>query len=116
MYIVPNVTMKGMMSAFAIRAPFIAPHNPPTIRGTRIAPATVKGLGSILAIEAVNTPVRAKIDPTERSIPPEMMTMVIPKAIIPLMDICLNTFRRLTLVRKTGENIEKKITKTRRPI
>ena len=43
------------------------------------------------------------LEPTDRSMPPEMMTKVMPTATTKLMEICWNTFRKLLTVKNTGE-------------
>ena len=42
---------------------------------------------------ASTTPASARSDPTERSMPPEMMTNVIPSAITALIEVCSRTLR-----------------------
>jgi len=81
MVTIPSVTTKGAILPLVINTPFIKPIPPPT----RIA-----------ATEAMNTPIplffikpaaiipdKAKMEPTERSMPPVRMTKVIPTAIMP---------------------------------
>ena len=43
------------------------------------------------------------LEPTDRSMPPEMMTKVMPTATTKLMEICWNTLRKLEEVKNTGE-------------
>src|SRR5690349_17446152 len=45
--------------------------------------------------------INAAIDPTERSIPPEMITNVIPTAMIPMNDVRVSTFIMLSTVAKS---------------
>jgi len=40
------------------------------------------------------------IEPTERSIPPDMITKVMPRAMIPFTEVCLTKFRMLFVVKK----------------
>ena len=42
------------------------------------------------------------LEPTDRSMPPEMMTKVMPTATTKLMEICWNTFRKFDGVKNTG--------------
>ena len=51
------------------------------------------------ASQAVTQPAKATADPTLRSISPEMMTMVMPKAMIPCIDTFRRTLSRLTTVK-----------------
>jgi hypothetical protein len=48
----------------------------------------------------------ARIDPTDRSIPPVRITNVIPTDTMPTIDICCSRLGRLDIVRKFGTNIE----------
>ena len=50
--------------------------------------------------QAVTQPANATADPTLRSISPEMMTMVMPKAMIPCIDTFRRTLSRLATVKK----------------
>ena len=47
-----------------------------------------------------NMPVSAMLDPTERSIPPEMMMSVIPIAAVPTTAVCASMIRRFSSVAK----------------
>src|SRR5258706_13098235 len=47
-------------------------------------------------------PDNASTDPTERSMPPEMITNVMPTATMALMAVCSSTFSRFETVRKCG--------------
>ena len=49
---------------------------------------------------APQTPVSPTIDPTDRSIPPEAMTTVIPIAMMVITVVCRMTEERLLTVRK----------------
>src|SRR4029079_3351589 len=69
----------------------ITPTNPPT----RIPTATAVVVDHPALIpKAVITPVRAIVDPTDRPIPPLMMTMVMPIAPTETMTVCARTVRR----------------------
>ena len=58
------------------------------------------------SVLARSTPEKATIEPTDRSIPPEMITNVMPAAITALIEVCSRTFSRLDTVRKYGLRIE----------
>jgi hypothetical protein len=47
----------------------------------------------------------------ERSIPPVSITIVIPNAMIPVIEVCLNKLKILPVVKKVGDFIEKNINK-----
>ena len=67
----------------------------------RMATAKASGSGTpwVTSQPAV-IPAAAMVDPTERSKPPAMMTMVSPTATIPTMAIPRPMFSRLVVVRK----------------
>ena len=46
--------------------------------------------------------INAAIDPTDRSIPPEMITKVIPTAMMPMNEVRVRTFIALSKVAKSG--------------
>ena len=88
----PNVAMKAGIPVKAIKPPLIAPHKLPTnnaaITGIIIGSSPISGKYLLEAVmlcpkEAAITADNPKIDPTERSIPFEMITNVIPRARIP---------------------------------
>lgn len=85
--IVANVTMKGWILPFdmtiPLNAPIAAPINKPTIIPNRTLPS--------LTMEAITTALKAKVEPTDRSIPPEIITSVIPKPRIAIIETCLMT-------------------------
>ena len=71
----------------------------PARRAIRIAAAA--GMPWIIS-SAQMIALNAKVDPTERSIPSDKITHVIPKAISPLKDACLSRFKKLLPVRNSG--------------
>lgn len=54
----------------------------------------------------VTTPTKARTDPTDKSIPPESITTVIPNATIPIMDTCIKIFNWLFTSKNLGFMIE----------
>ena len=52
---------------------------------------------------ATMTEARAMMLPTERSIPPEIITIVMPMAIIAMMETCSTMFIRLPASRNVGQ-------------
>ena len=56
---------------------------------------------------------RARIEPTERSIPAAMMTKVMPTATMALMESCSRMLRKFRVVRKTGEIMDTTATRMR---
>ena len=51
-------------------------------------------------------PANAITEPTDRSIPPEIMINVIPRAMMLITAVCRATLERLGMVRKYGERTE----------
>ncbi len=56
-------------------------------------------------------PLNPTTEPTDRSMPPEIMTKVIPIATTPTMDVCLTRLVRFSTVKKNSEPIESEITR-----
>ena len=97
MLIVPSVTMNGGRPPQLINAPFPRPQTPPASS----ASVSASAIGWPPCSELPSTtPASATIDPTERSIPPERITNVMPTATIALMLVCSTTLTRFETVRK----------------
>ena len=96
---VPSVTMNGCSPASATSPPLTSPHAMPSSRPA----ATHTTIGTPAAIMvAETTAASAAVGPTERSIPPEMMTSVMPIAMHALIDDCWRMLTRLRSVRNVG--------------
>jgi hypothetical protein len=76
----------------AVKKPFMAPATYPTA-----APANIATTGGIPAFESNTemTPVNAKVEPTDKSMPPVNITRVIPAARMAVIELCFNTFKIL---------------------
>ncbi|MDF9816856.1 hypothetical protein M2266_006169 [Streptomyces sp. SPB162] len=101
--------MNGAIPARATSRPLIAPMAPQTASGTRSA-------GSIphWEAQAASTPPSAKTEPTDRSIPPVMITSVIPRATIDRKDAWTVTPRALSrLAKESKTNEETRTTSSR---
>ena len=62
------------------------------------------GIGTpATSMAAPKVAVSAATGPTDRSIPPEMITKVIPRAMQALIEDCCKTFNRLGAVRNVGD-------------
>jgi hypothetical protein len=61
-------------------------------------------------------PQKARIDPTERSIPPVRITKVIPAEIIAFIEVCLSTFSILGAERNLGFIKDTKTANIKSPI
>jgi hypothetical protein len=71
----PSVTMNGTTRRLVMRSPLARPPTAPA----PIAAATARaGLESARSISAVTTVLKATTDPTDRSIPPATITIVMP--------------------------------------
>ena len=99
--IIPKVAIKGGRSKNTVKLPFIKPIIVPTPIPA-ITAIIIGALKSLITV-AVTTPLRAIIAPTERSIPPVMMTNVIPTAIIPITDVCKAIVIKLLNLKKYGD-------------
>ncbi len=56
--------------------------------------------------DAQTAPLIASIEPTDKSIPPVNITKVIPAAIIPFTDVCLNILNIFFVLKNDGLNID----------
>ncbi|SRR5581483_4250795 len=109
---VPKVTMNGGSFSRVIKSPFNNPEPVPTSVPTSV-PATMPELVRLSPqtrsiVQAPAMPERASIEPTERSMPPEMMMPVMPTAMIVLTLQRRKTLRRLSAVKNvSGRLIER---------
>ena len=87
----PSVAMNGTTRSRVIATPFASPTKPPT--AIPAARASVVGHPELIPSAAM-TPVSAIVDPTERSMPPLIIMIVIPIAPIATMTVCARTVRR----------------------
>lgn len=105
--------MKDGILNLVSRKPLNNPMRAQTTREMRMPTAQAISMGmteeSPPETRATITPLSATVDPTERSISPAMMTKVIPKAMIPVMDMLRSMLNRLPVVRKL---LEVKLTTT----
>src|SRR5512134_1662951 len=89
---IPSVAMNGMTFNRVIARPFTTPMSPPDATPSRTA---VSGAVPLLTASAVTTPVSAMADPTDRSMPPLTMIIVIPIAPSATITVCATTMRKL---------------------
>jgi hypothetical protein len=101
----PRVAMNGGMRILAMTVPFTNPARPPATRPARIPTATGR------CQTVTNTPVITAASvitvPTDRSMPPVMITNVTPSANTPLTDVASRMPTMLSNCRKFGEASEK---------
>ncbi len=91
------MTMKGAMRNCVVMRPLANPHSRPVV----IPTATPTGMENPFSMAMVpSSPPMARIAPTERSIPPMMMIMVMPSAMMLITAVCRTTLERFLLVRK----------------
>ena len=64
--------------------------------------------------EAQTAPLMASIEPTDKSIPPVNITKVIPAAIIPFTDVCLNILNIFFVLKNDGLSIVTIVIRTSR--
>jgi hypothetical protein len=96
----PRVVINGFTPTFAIIIPFTKPHIKPTIRPYRMQ----RTMGCpCFRKKAVTILLMANIDPTDKSNPLEIITMVIPIATIQVNVKPISNIRRFSGFKKTGE-------------
>ena len=89
--------MKGGILSIVIAAPLVKPQTMPTT----MAPRRARAVGNCAAITmAPHTPASPTIEPTERSIPPAAMTIVMPMAMMVMTVVWRRTEERLFTVKK----------------
>ena len=113
--IMPSVAMKGgSRPQRDQRARSASPQRRPRPEPGQRAPAAC-GQPACSAL-ASTTPESATSEPTERSMPPERITNVMPTAITALMEVCSITLSRFETVRKCGrEHGQQQATAPTRP-
>ena len=94
-----SVAMKGCRRPLVTSVPLIMPKQVPMASVRSIAIPT--GMPPLIKV-AQNAMVRASTDPTDRSMPPVRMTQVMPNAMKPLMEDCLTSDMKLSIVRNCG--------------
>ena len=97
--IMPRVAMNGGRRPIVTIAPFTSPQSAALVSASVTASGNPAPDCKALAR---TTPERASTEPTERSMPPDMIANVIPAATIALIALCSRTFSRFETVRKCG--------------
>ena len=98
---IPSVAINAGIRSFVTRIPLIAPATPPAAMPASIAigPGTF-----ILTIKwTLTTPLNAITEPTERSIPPPRITIVIPMDAISSQAFCPTMLVMLSMLRKGAD-------------
>ena len=101
---VPNVTMNGGIFRLVIMKPLANPQTKPASTPAAM-PSSTDPLPTIVIVPM--TPANARIEPTDKSMPPATMTRVMPRAIMLITAVCRTTLDRLVAVRKYGEAIDR---------
>ena len=110
-----RVVTKAGIFPFAVMIPLIQPiAAPTTITASSAAKADGNPVGSALYTFAPITLRKASIEPTERSISPKMIIIVIATAQIALVLTCRMMFIRLLCCKKYGLSTENRITSSNR--
>jgi hypothetical protein len=104
---VPSVTMKGSILPRVIRRPWARPKSAPSSSAKAMPSATTatgdQPLGARPFMSRITQPaMSAAIEPTDRSIPPEMMTKHMPTAMMPMKAVRVRTFNALSAVAKSA--------------
>ena len=105
---IAKVATKGGILKRVIINPLKNPRNEPVTNPAITAPSRVKPMKRLkagnskpfLSKPAMIAPLRARIDPTDRSIPPVRITSVIPTERHVLTETCLKTSQKLSSVKK----------------
>src|ERR1700728_3371239 len=100
---IPSVTMNGGIAPLVMRKPLSAPVSAPIAR--QPSTPTHQGRSKLEVSMAPATPESASIDPTERSMPAEEMTKVIPIAKTPNTEVESRMLRILETERKAFDSI-----------
>src|ERR1700722_13259833 len=100
---IPSVTMNGGIAALVTRNPFSAPVSDPVARQPRTP--IHQGSSRLEVSIAPTTPESARIDPTERSMPADEITNVIPIAKTPNTEVESRMLRILETERKAFDSI-----------
>jgi hypothetical protein len=114
MVMVPKVTIKALIFAFVTRNPLSSPMAEPKTTAIMHAVKIPRDCKPIARAAD-----KAITEPTDKSKSPEIRRNVIPKAIIPLIDVCRSTFEMFLTVKKLGlikivtTNIPRRINHTR---
>ena len=102
---VPNVTINGGIFSLVTARPLIKPPSSPTAMQTpspaRITPSE---LPLAVIVNEPQTPASASNDPTDKSMPPDTITIVMPIAITVMTVVCRTTLAKLPGERKRGSS------------
>ena len=102
---VPSVAMNGITRSLVMNRPLMTPTTPPATTPSSTARS---GLTPSRIAIAVTTPVSAITDPTDRSMPPLTMIIVMPMAPSATMTVCATTMRKLRTERYwSGESVRR---------
>src|SRR5438067_4791477 len=106
---VPRVTMKGSIRPRVTSRPCTTPNAAPSASANATPNSTIVSgaIGWLLPPSAfmatIITPaISAAIEPTDRSMPPDTTTKVMPTAMMPMKAVRVSTFIRLSRVAKSG--------------
>ena len=88
----PSVATNGVIFILVMTSPLTSPQAAPTSTPTSIAGTT--GIPDFTSIP-VTVPERARTEPTLRSMPPVMITSVIPMPSNPITEVCSRTVKPL---------------------
>jgi len=115
MIIMESVAIKGATFHVLITNPLNIPQKIPIRSPMSITAIKGKAISLLDTLHAT-TELKAITDPTERSIPPVMITNVIPAATIPTMEVCLKRFIRFLEDKNAGEAIASTMSKQMKAI
>ena len=99
----PSVTIKGGSRKLAISAPLIRPKASPAATDTTIQSEANSGMSETISPAMAEA---ARIEPTERSMPPVRITKVMPAASTVLTEACCSTMPRFCPVKKRPSDMK----------
>ncbi len=104
---IARVMMKGTMLPYAISTPLTSPQAPPTARATNTM--TIQWVSSAIVWVAkvvAHTEESATMAPTDRSMPPPMITNVMPMLTTPTMEASRRIVTRVSTLAKRSPAVE----------
>ena len=102
--IVPSVAMNGGIARKATKKPF---KSPKSVAITIISRTPKTGFPPDVINSKAMTELKARMDPTDKSIPAAVITKVIPTAMMMNGDACVRTLRKFSSTKKRGFTKEK---------
>ena len=111
--IAPSVTMKASTPVFHTISPLIAPSAAPVAsassQATPMAQSPMASMNGQLRLSSITTAASANVAPTDRSMFPLSMTMVMPSAMMPMGADCLSSSSMLSTSMNAVSEVDRKL-------